>query len=580
MDSVVHSFVSVMPESSQVDIFLRFIKKRHLFVGGLWLCATAGALAITLGPNTRTALIGKPLDISVQVMLDAGEDLAALCLDADVFYVDRHLDKSRIQVVAEMSVNAPESRIRIRATSPVEGPVVTVHLRAGCVQKTARRYVVLAMAQPQLTALNVDNASQTPLSAGPLAAPSDSLLNAGKVQALETELRQLREELVKNKAVLAEEKIQFEKAQSGGYRKELVYGLLAMLAVILGALLFLLRRRPSIPAAQEGGTLWWRRSERADASPASEQLAGKPVRPASRMDMDLDSDESLLDGLKRRPPRAPPEWIPPLPARDRARFSISVPFVHRTVKVPELFDLQQQVEFFSSLGQQEKAIALLRKHLVNNLKTSALVYLNLLDLYHQTDNQEDFADLRADFNHVFHTQIAPFDRYTAGESDAPNYEAALARIQAVWPTRRVFDVIDDALFREPGNAAEVLDLESYRDLLLLYAVAREINEFQSSGAGNFGDSAWTDLAMPKSSPRLGLDIDLSLFAGGSDSPGKTADVPASARSGRTRDLRSDAAAAPTGSSLSVQQNPVEPTVFDSLVDFDDYDTGLRPDGLR
>lgn len=176
--------------------------------------------------------------------------------------------------------------------------------------------------------------------------------------------------------------------------------------------------------------------------------------------------------------------------------------------------------------------------------------------------------------------IAPFDRYTAGESGTPNYEPALGRIQAVWPTRRVFDVIDDALFPEPGNAAEVLDLESYRELLLLYAVAREINEFQSSGAGNFGDSAWTDLAMPKSSPRLGLDIDLGQFAGGSDSPGKTADVPASARSGRTRDLRSDAAAAATGSSLSVQQNPVEPTVFDSLVDFDDYDTGLRPDGLR
>ena len=32
------------------------------------MCA-AGALAITLGPNTRSAVLGQPLDISVQMML-------------------------------------------------------------------------------------------------------------------------------------------------------------------------------------------------------------------------------------------------------------------------------------------------------------------------------------------------------------------------------------------------------------------------------------------------------------------------------------------------------------------------------
>ena len=50
--------------------------------------------------------------------------------------------------------------------------------------------------------------------------------------------------------------------------------------------------------------------------------------------------------------------------------------------------------------QQAKAIALLRKHLVDNVKTSALVYLDLLDLYHQAGNVQDYEDLRDDVNKV------------------------------------------------------------------------------------------------------------------------------------------------------------------------------------
>jgi hypothetical protein len=528
-------FVSGHARISPVKFSLHLFNPRRLLAVGVGLCAAFGALAVSLGPNTHSAVLGQPLDLSIKVMLDKGDDPNTLCLDASVFYVDRQLDKSQVRVAAEKSANLQESVIRIRADAPVEGTVVTVHLRAGCVQQTMRRYVVLAAAKPR--AAGAEGATVQLV-----AAPSVQE-TGGRNQEQEQELRQLRDELVRVQGALAETREQVQNAQSQGFRKELVFGVVGMLCFTFAGLLFLLRQRPRDPDVTGAATA---------LMPESGVTSGSGS--------ELGINESLFDQLKRRPApssRPLPDSIPPLARQDRAKFSVSVPFVPRTVRVPEIFDLQQQVEFFSSLGQQKKAISLLRRHLVDNVKTSALVYLDLLDLYHQTGDRDEYEVLRTDFNRVFKTRIAPFDDYTAVGSNVSAYEDVLARIEAVWPKRRVFDIIDAALFREPGNPAEVLDLEAYRELLLLHAVAREIIDLQAD-PGDSGNTQWPEVAMqPRSSPRLGLDIDLSEFAG---SP------PARER-----------ARAPAVSAAARPDK--EPTVFDSLVDFDDYDTGFRPDGL-
>ncbi len=547
-----------------MNIFLEILKKRHLFAGALWLCAAAGAVALTLGPNTRSAVLGQPLDISIQMMLDAGDDPQALCLDAEVFYVDKLLDKSLVQIGAEKSGSAQDFVIRIRSSTPVEGPVVTVHLRAGCVQKTSRRYVVLAAtkARSQAGAAGLQTGVQTPAAAGSaVATGQDAAQDAEKVQVMETELRQMREELQKNQLAMAESKIQLEKAETSRLVRIVLFGLLGLLTI--AGLIFLSRQR----SPGSGGP--------ADGFVEAQSSTAMPVS-GSGDGAELDLHESLFDELKRPSRRAALESIPPLPPRDRAKFAVSVPFVPRTVKVPELFDLQQEVEFFSSLGQQDRAIALLREHLVDNVKTSALVYLDLLDLYHQTDNEEDYEDLRADFNRVFNTEVAAFDSYTsdAVEGTSAN-DAVLERIQAAWGSRRVLDVIEDALFREPGNPAEVLYLEAYRDLLLLHAVAREIADLEPGASRRSVDSHLPDLAMqPRSSPRLGLDIDLSQLSEASDPPAMAAKHRTG--SGVAKVTRRDVAHFVPGTSGDTSV-PAESTVLDSLVDFDDYDTGYRPD---
>jgi hypothetical protein len=492
------------------------------------------------------------------MLLEAGDDLQSLCLDADVFYVDKQLDKALVDVRAERSASAQEPLIRIRSSTPVEGPVVTVHLRAGCVQKTSRRYVVLAVAPKARPASQSSDLLPTPAqSANPGATPVTAAMpqDAEKAQ-LEASLLRAREELEKNKAALAENRTQLEKAETSRMVKFLLYGLLGLLT--LGGLFFLSRQR------QEDST------QRAELRPAP-----APAVSGSSVELDLDVDESLFDDLRRSSRRTAPESIPPLPRQDRAKFSVSVPFVQRTVKVPELFDLQQQVEFFSSLGQQDRAVALLRGHLVDNVKTSALVYLDLLDLYHQMGNEEDFEVLRADFNRVFNTQIASFDDYVNDRQPAPMYEAVLARVQRAWGSRRVLEVLEDALFREPGNPAEVMHLEGYRELLLLHAVAREITELEIGPSGT-GDTLWPDIAMqPRSSPRLGLDIDLTQFASGAETARSLPD----SRSADSRGIARRESGHRGGSSTSDSSLPAETTALDSLVDFDDYDTGFRPDGF-
>ncbi len=112
-----------------------------------WLLLCAGVLeaqALGLGRLQGTALIGRPLDVSVQIQTDPGEDGAALCLEAEVFHADARQDQRLVRVTLEAVQAGQIAKARIVSATPIDEPVVTVLLRAGCAQKTTRRYVLLA----------------------------------------------------------------------------------------------------------------------------------------------------------------------------------------------------------------------------------------------------------------------------------------------------------------------------------------------------------------------------------------------------------------------------------------------------
>lgn len=120
------------------------LQYRAKFVGVALLSLAFGSEALTLGRVRGAALIGQPLDMVVQVQMDAGEDAVSLCFDAEVFHADTRQDASRVRVVVETTSQPHVAHVRILSSAIVDEPVVTVYLRTGCGQKTSRRYVLLA----------------------------------------------------------------------------------------------------------------------------------------------------------------------------------------------------------------------------------------------------------------------------------------------------------------------------------------------------------------------------------------------------------------------------------------------------
>ena len=64
---------------------------RQIWTASILLSTAVSSSAVTLGRYSGVALIGRPLDVQVQVLLAPGEDIANQCLGAEVYYGDFQL---------------------------------------------------------------------------------------------------------------------------------------------------------------------------------------------------------------------------------------------------------------------------------------------------------------------------------------------------------------------------------------------------------------------------------------------------------------------------------------------------------
>ncbi len=663
-----------------VKFYMAALKKSPLLIACLLLIATTASTAMSLGRSRGAALIGRPLDISVQAILDAQETPANLCLEADVFYADNKLEKFRVLVSAEKAAGSQNALIRIRSSVLVDEPVVTVNLRAGCQQKNEKRYVLLADLVPDLASSqpaaeaaaaagtaepapaqralpavspstgaapgrstarsrpdaaaaaqtgSADAARQpapkpkaalaaeqafprlgprpkparvaeksgprlklepvdlsierdpvlkastemlsTPASSDQersvaaalwralSAQPQDILRDAEKIQALESSVLSLRAQAQKNQLAIKDLTGQLEKAQSERYANMLVYGLGLLLLLALVAIAYLWRRWSLVRLDSEEALPWWRKDKPQDQGWSNSLrdggLVAMPIEAESEKDSFVSAKapapvEPGFASGKRLPSFGYAESSFPAAIEVREDFSNSMPQIARTVKAEELVDVQQQADFFVSLGQHEQAIEVLRGHIGGHVDTSALVYLDLFDLYHQLGRKADYEDLRDDFNELFNAKVPAFDLYTDTSPGLEVYETAMSRIEALWPSSKALELIEESIFRKPDATTKAFDLEAYRELLLLYGVAKEINkprfnnedsvllrDFPAISAeqpdvklpshtskfmatsiqplsANVRENRHLDTlpgpftVLPKASPRLGLDIDL------------------------------------------------------------------------
>jgi hypothetical protein len=634
---------------------------RQFCVGSILLSTALSSSAVTLGRHSGAGIIGRPLDIRVQALLSPGEDIANLCVNADVLYGDVKVSPDAVRTTVQRASPDAEPSVRIQSLVAIDEPIVTVFVRAGCTTPFTRRYVLLAdpvsepsriaapsaASQPQSAAPatmalpTVPSASGTPLPAAPAAeqagrkeaaprapaarqpvrdrtraaerparparpasvvrkpaapppdptprleldavdlslaierdpvlklslsllsepttseetraaagllwkainaSPEDILRDAQKLQVLEAESKGLREAEARNQATIAELSSTVEQSRLWQW---MVYLLGALLALAALALVWLWRRQKS-SRDFDAAKAWWASEGTAKAAPREPAL-GRKSEAAAAVDIDLDlSDESSAGELRPLSRAQDLEDsasvdLDSTPAAmsmagmERRDFAPSQ-LASRSVAAEELFDVQQQAEFFMSLGEDEQAIHVLRNHIQDSQVPSALAYLDLFKVYHRLGRRADYETLRTDFNKVFNAGAPPFDQYSDVSLGLEAYETAFGRIQALWPEPRVLDVIEKSIFREPGDAeGEVFDLEAYRELLLLHTLAKELiqrdatetepdseapKDFRNtkvqplkatgklaSVAGGGAATQPMDL-QPPASPNLGLDVNL------------------------------------------------------------------------
>lgn len=361
-----------------------------------------------------------------------------------------------------------ESRLRMEPLEAWSGPTAAGGnpgaVPQGRTESVAKSPGADAVAQPPAGS-GVDAGTQEPADA--------------RVLALEAQMLALKAREASQNASLTQMRSELAALQARDEGSIWTVPLLAALAIALAALGWLLLRLRSL--AQSPQQQAWLHS--VDASLRAGGGAQEPVT------------GSLFDAAEHATTVAGTELQPASAAHDegaRPDFGpatvlavpvvAAAPRVRDVVKPEELFDVRQQAEFFTSVGEYEQAIAVMRKHIAQHQDSSPLAYLELLGLFYQLSRKNEFDALRAQFEQHFAARVPEMAQFAQRGKSLEHYPELLATIEALWPTDEVGDLLESYLFRHQGPDSGVLfDLAAFDDLLLLQAVARTT---QAAARGN------------------------------------------------------------------------------------------------
>jgi hypothetical protein len=204
------------------------------------------------------------------------------------------------------------------------------------------------------------------------------------------------------------------------------------------------------------------------------------------------------------------EVLPPSVRVDLALAGDGAP---RDVSIEELIDLEQQAEFFIVLGQDDAAVDLLVEHLRSTGGGSPLPYLKLLEIHRRLGDRAAYERIRDRFNQRFNAYAPDWESDLQHGRTLEDYPGIVPRLQEVWP--RPMDAmaeLEALLFRK--SRGELFELPAYREVLLLYSLARDLLERET------GDGGSVDVLLPlgagaatASAPASPSDSDFAGFDG-------------------------------------------------------------------
>lgn len=363
---------------------------------------------------------------------------------------------------------------------------------------------------------------------------------ARRVAALEESLLKLKAEAQASRKSIETLQATVREADAGKTPPALVWtlgGLSAALAAAVAFLLWLQARRRRNPSWWTGGAAEPHpsvggqsvsprtRSSRAMADAAEPGFSSLPFSASQRDSFALASAPAPLTSASSSP--RPLDSVattavsslgagfgePAAAAATASRVESQEDFpavdAPRELSVEELIDLEQQVDFFVVLGQDEAAIDLLMSHVRSTGGLSPMPYMKLLEIYRRMGNHEAYERIRDRFNQRFNGDVPAAEADPEEGRSITDYPETLAELIAVWPTPfKAVQTLGRWLARSDSDAVGgslTFDLPAYSEMLFLHSLARDLSA-REPGSG--GIDVLLPLAVEQASPISSLQATL------------------------------------------------------------------------
>ncbi len=392
-------------------------------------------------------------------------------------------------------------------------PPATRHVDAGIARKPGPRVAAAEPADvsrllldPGVPHLKLD--MEEPLMPPPSASSGAAIalsdlddLDTRALKALEQSVQVARRDSQAQREQTARLQAQLAEAQSRGDWMPWLFGLLAVALAAIAALVWKLRQQNRIAHSD-----WFNQSQLGPLPPAPPEAAPAEAPPEPRQAAvprerarapalevhheDL-PDLALEDDVDARGIPV----IDPMATRPLDRQALAVTMAQeaapRELSVEELLDLEQQADFFIALGQEDAAVDLLMSHLRSAGGQSPLPYTKLLEIYKRQGDRSAYERTRARFNRRFNAYAPDWDTGPSAGRSLEDYPDTVALLEGAWDSPiNAMAILEGLLFKR-DDTSELFDLPAYRDVLVLYSLARDLWQH---GGGNTGTQV--DVLLP------------------------------------------------------------------------------------
>lgn len=387
----------------------------------------------------------------------------------------------------------------------------------------------------------------------PIAEATQVLLQANteRIDALEGQLLALKKQLTSNLTEISTLQRQLVEAQNAGL-PVWVHAALGLLALALACIAWLLQRlrqerlkaqndwANTVLAVENSEALTQIDTDNAAASTVKGQVPSAPVVPtvaaakAEPVVKPVAAMASIAPHTRDSVPQA--QELTQFPDTAFAESSIQPPSLAPATMFPltevltaqALFDVQEQAEFYASIGENDQAIEILQAHIAEHENSSPLAYVELLQLLFRLGRMDAYEEVRQQFQKHFNVHIPDFLGFSRKGRDLWSaHPDVLAQIEALWPTDEVQELLRNLILRK-NEAAQRFDLAAFDELLMLYNVAKSTPAASRGAMPGRRRTAPSEAPLPEIAPEVtpGQAVPPLPEVPGAASPVQTAAAPA------------------------------------------------------